>query len=118
MSPLEASSSLLEYCERDTLAMESLVKSLAWEITWQLSGAADRRNEEEILEAGKADLLKRPIMILAHRGKLSYGEYLKYSAMGIVGVESTALSTKYDACGLRKVFTLGLSPCKWDTDYR
>ncbi len=57
-------------------------------------------------------------LILARRGQLSYGEFLKLSAAGKVGVENSALGAKYDACGLRKVLTLGLSSCKWDPDYR
>jgi hypothetical protein len=54
----------------------------------------------------------------AHRGRLSYGEFAKHSLAGKVGLENTGLSAKYDACGLRKLLTIGLSPCGWDPDYR
>jgi len=99
-------------------AHDSLVDMLAWEIAWTLTGVADRRGEDAVLEAGKRDSVKHAILVLAHRGRLSYGEYLKYAALGKIGVENTALAAKYDACGARKLLTLGLSECRWDPDYR
>ncbi len=95
-----------------------LVDSLAWEIAWDLSWVAGSRQEPKLLEAGKRAGVKRAILVLAHRGGLSYGQFAKYSLAGKVGMENTALAAKYDACGLRKLFTLGLSPCGWDPDYR
>ena len=99
-------------------AHESLVDMLAWEIAWALTGAAGRQGEDAVLDAGKRDDVKHAILILAHRGRLSYAEYAKFAALGKIGVENTALSAKYDACGARKIFTLGLSPCAWEPDYR
>jgi hypothetical protein len=99
-------------------ALKQLTDMLAWKIAWEFSGANGRRGEEALLATGKREGVKEAILILAQRGQLPYGEFLKFSAAGKVGLENSALATKYDACGLRKVFTLGLSPCKWDPDYR
>lgn len=96
----------------------SLVDMLAWEIAWAVTGAAGRQGEDAVLEAGKRDGVKHAVLILAHRGRLSYAEYTKYAALGKIGVENTGLSAKYDACGARKVLTLGLSRCSWEPDYR
>ena len=99
-------------------AMSELVNMLAWEIAWQLTRVNDRKAEAALLEAGERAGVKRAILILAHRGQLSYGDFARHSLAGRVGVENTALGAKYDACALRKIATLGLSPCQWDPDYR
>jgi hypothetical protein len=96
----------------------SMVDMLAWEIAWSVSGVVGGRGDAALLAAGKRDSVKRAILVLGYRGKLTYGELLKYAAMGKIGVENSDLSAKYDACSLRKVATLGLSSCAWDPAYR